>query len=61
LKLPLHQAAALEALAASAVARDLLGAPVVEGLQAVRRHEVMTYSGLPLAETAETLRFAWSC
>jgi glutamine synthetase len=59
--LPPHQAVALDALAASGVARELLGSPVVEGLLAVRRHEVMSYSGLPLAETAEALRFAWSC
>ncbi|HEU5036330.1 MAG TPA: glutamine synthetase family protein [Nocardioides sp.] len=60
-QLPVHQAAALEALAASAVARELLGASVVEGLLAVRHHEIATYSALPLAETAEALRFAWSC
>jgi glutamine synthetase len=59
--LPPHQAVALDALAASGVARELLGSPVVEGVLAVRRHEVMSYSGLPLAETAEALRFAWSC
>ena len=59
--LPPHQAAALDALKASAVARELLGAPVVEGLLAVRRHEVNTYSGLPIAEAAEALRLAWSC
>lgn len=59
--LPGHQAAALDALAASGVARELLGTPVVDGLLAVRRHEVTAYSGLPLAETAEALRFAWSC
>lgn len=59
--LPAHQAAALDALAGSAVARELLGAAVVEGLLAVRRHEVVTFSGLPLAETAEALRLAWSC
>lgn len=51
----------LDALEASAVARDVLGAPVVEGVLAVRRHEVRTYAGLPLAESAEALRFAWSC
>lgn len=59
--LPPHQAAALDALAASDVARELLGGPVVDGLLAVRRHEVAAFSGLPLAETAEALRFAWSC
>ena len=51
----------LDALAASEVARDLLGAPVVEGVLAVRRHELRTFGGLPLAESAEALRFAWSC
>lgn len=59
--LPPHQAAALDALEASAVAAELLGAPVVEGVLAVRRHEVSTYSGLPLAESAEALRLAWTC
>ncbi|MGB0099633.1 MAG: glutamine synthetase family protein [Nocardioides sp.] len=59
--LPPHQAAALDALEASATAAELLGAPIVEGVLAVRRHEVRTYSGLPLADTAEALRFAWSC
>ena len=61
MQLPVHQSAALDALAGSEVARDLLGAPVVEGLLAVRQHEVTTYSALPLAETAEALRLAWSC
>jgi glutamine synthetase len=59
--LPPHQAATLDALAASATARELLGAPVVDGLLAVRRHEVTAFSGLPLAESAEALRLAWSC
>ena len=59
--LPPHQAAALDALAGSEVARELLGAPVVDGLLAVRRHEVTAFSGLPLAESAEALRLAWSC
>jgi glutamine synthetase len=59
--LPPHQGAALDALAGSEVARELLGGPVVDGLLAVRRHEVRTFSGLTLAETAETLRMAWSC
>lgn len=59
--LPPHQAAALDSLAGSAVARELLGVPVIEGLLAVRRHEVNTFSGLPLAEAAEALRLAWSC
>jgi glutamine synthetase len=61
LQLPVHQSAALEALAGSEVARDLLGAPVVDGVLAVRQHEMATYSALPLAETAEALRLAWSC
>ena len=60
-QLPVHQTAALDALAGSELARELLGAPVVEGLLAVRQHEVTTFSARPLAETAEALRFAWSC
>jgi len=59
--LPTHQETALDALAASAVARELLGAPVVDGLLAVRRHEVTAFAGLPLTESAEALRLAWSC
>jgi glutamine synthetase len=60
-QLPAHQAEAIDALEASAVARDLLGAPIVGGVVAVRRHEVEVYGGLPGAETAEALRLAWSC
>ncbi|MBZ5739918.1 glutamine synthetase family protein [Nocardioides mangrovi] len=59
--LPAGQAAALDALEDSAVAAELLGAPVVAGVLAVRRHEVAAYADRPLAETAEALRFAWSC
>jgi len=59
--LPPHQAAALDALEASDVARELVGAPVVEGILAVRRHEVAAYSGLPAADTARAFRLAWSC
>jgi glutamine synthetase len=59
--LPPHQAAVLDTLEASEVAAELLGGPVVEGVLAVRRREVTTYSGLPLAETAEALRLAWTC
>lgn len=59
--LPGDQLAALDALEASATARELLGAPIVAGTLAVRRHEVATYAALPLAETTRALRFAWSC
>lgn len=60
-ELPRDQEAAIDALEASAVAREVLGAPIVSGVVAVRRHEVETYGALPVAQTAEALRMAWSC
>ena len=59
--LPPGQAAAIDALEASETAHEVLGSPIVSGVAAVRRHEVATYSGLPLSETAEALRLSWSC
>jgi glutamine synthetase len=59
--LPTTQVAAIDALEASAAAAELLGAPIVEGLVAVRRHEISTYGDLPLEETTARLRLAWSC
>ncbi|GAA4364458.1 glutamine synthetase family protein [Nocardioides caricicola] len=60
-QLPATQAEAVDALEASELARDVLGAPVVAGVAAVRRREVEVFGSLPLAETAEALRLAWSC
>lgn len=59
--LPTEQCAAIEALERSAVAAELLTAPVVAALAAVRRHELTTYGDRPPAETTEALRLAWSC
>jgi glutamine synthetase len=59
--LPTDQAAAIAALEASAAAADLLTPAVVEGVAAVRRHEMTTYGDRPPAETAQALRLAWSC
>lgn len=59
--LPPDQAAAIDALEASPIAADLLGAPIVEGVVAVRRHEVATYGSQPHADVAQALRLAWSC
>ena len=59
--LPIDQGAAIEALESSSKAADLLGAAVIEGLVAVRRYEMTTFGDLPLAETCQALRLAWSC
>lgn len=59
--LPPTQVAAVDALEASAAAAELLGAPIIEGLVAVRRHEIDTYGDLPVEETTSRLRLAWSC
>lgn len=59
--LPAGQAAALDALAASAAARDILGAPIIAGLLAVRRYEVETFPDPASPEVAEALRLSWSC
>jgi glutamine synthetase len=59
--LPAGQAAAIDALEASEAAVAILGAPVVEGIAAVRRHEIATYGALPVSEIAAALRVAWSC
>jgi glutamine synthetase len=34
---------------------------MIEGLAAVRRHELTTYGDRPAAETIQALRLAWSC
>jgi glutamine synthetase len=53
------QAGALDALASSALARELLGDLVVDGTLAVRRHEQRTYGDDPAA-AATALRLAFS-
>ena len=59
--LPAGQAAAMDALETSEDAAEILGAQVIEGILAVRRHEIATYGAQPVAETAADLRVAWSC
>lgn len=59
--LPVHQAAAIDGLEESTTARELLGPAIVRGVVAVRRRESETFAGLPVADTAEALRMAWSC
>ena len=59
--LPIDQRAAIEALESSATAADLITPAVIEGVAAVRRHELTTYGDRPPAETTQALRLAWSC
>ncbi len=54
------QAESLDALEASAVAQDILGAGLMEALLAVRRHEVEIAKEATPAELVERFRFAWS-
>ncbi len=51
----------LDAFAASPIARQVLGEPIVAGLLAVRRYEVETFPDPSAPEVAEALRLAWSC
>ncbi|MGI8334490.1 hypothetical protein ACRYCC_31450 [Actinomadura scrupuli] len=60
-RLPGTQAATLDALSASALARRILGEEIVEALLAVRRHEQRVYADSKLDELAERFRYAWSC
>jgi glutamine synthetase len=57
--LPTDQRTAIEALEASTAAA--LTPAVIEGVAAVRRHELTTYGDRPPAETTQALRLAWSC
>jgi glutamine synthetase len=59
--LPTDQRSAIEALEASTIAAELLTPAVIEGVAAVRRHEITTYGDRPPAETTQALRLAWSC
>jgi glutamine synthetase len=59
--LPTDQRTAIEALEASTTAAELLTPEVIEGIVAVRRHELTTYGDRPPAETIQALRLAWSC
>lgn len=51
---------ALDRLAASALAAELLGAPIVEGAAAVRRHELTVFDGADADTITAALRLAWS-
>jgi glutamine synthetase len=55
------QRTAIEALENSQIAAELLTPAVIEGVAAVRRHELTTYGDRPPAETTQALRLAWSC
>lgn len=59
--LPTAQRDAIEALAGSAAAAELLTPEVVDALVAVRRYEIKTFGDLPPSETTQALRLAWSC
>jgi len=55
------QAAALDALAASNLAREILGAPIVDATLAVRRYEQKTYADADPEAVAAACRLAFSC
>jgi glutamine synthetase len=59
--LPTDQRAVIETLESSTIAAELLTPAVIEGLAAVRRHELTTYGDRAAAETIQALRLAWSC
>ncbi|MGV0744005.1 glutamine synthetase family protein [Mycolicibacterium sp. XJ870] len=59
--LPTGHRTVIETLESSALAAKLLTPAIIEGLVAVRRHELVTYGDRPAAETSQALRLAWSC
>lgn len=59
--LPTAQAEAIDALARSDLAAELLTPAIVEAVVAVRRHELSTYGDRSPAEITQALRLAWSC
>jgi glutamine synthetase len=59
--LPTDQQTAIDALESSSAAAELLTPAMIEGIAAVRRYEITTYSDRPPAETTQALRLAWSC
>jgi glutamine synthetase len=54
------QRAILDDLEASALAVEILGADIVEGVLAVRRHEQKKFNGMSAEDIAQSVRFAWS-
>jgi glutamine synthetase len=59
--LPASQADILTRFRSSPSAAELLTAPIVEGVAAVRGYELATYGTRPAAEVAAALRLAWTC
>jgi glutamine synthetase len=59
--LPTDQRTVLKTLQTSAVAAELLTPAVIEGVAAVRNHELVTYGDRPPTEICQALRLAWSC
>jgi glutamine synthetase len=55
------QAAALDVLESSALARSILGDSIVEGTLAVRRYEHTTYGHADPETVAAAYRLAFSC
>jgi glutamine synthetase len=60
LALDADHATVLRALEASALAAELLGPEIVEGVVAVRRHEAEVLASRTGEQVAEALRFVWS-
>lgn len=58
--LPSRQSEVLDALADSALIREILGDAVVDATVAVRRYEQCTFADLTDAQLADTFRLAWS-
>lgn len=58
--LPHQPSVIIDALEKSRIAEDLLGASIVEGLVAVRRHEQAAFSDHSPEALADALRYAWS-
>lgn len=54
------QSTILDTFEASALAADILGPDIVEGLLAVRRHEETIFAGMSTEDIARALRFAWT-
>ena len=59
--LPVEQAEVLQNFQDSALARELLGDPIVDGTLAVRRHERDAYGTSDAAAVTEVFRQAFSC
>lgn len=60
LRLDVEPAAALDRLTSSSIAQVIFGPQIVEGVVAVRQHELTTYGHSSPDEIASALRLAWS-